>query len=137
MGEMSKPTIRVVAAVLRDAAARVLIALRPAGKSLAGLWEFPGGKLEPGEAAEAALRRELQEELGIEVRSCRPLLTLRHEYPERHVELLVRAVDHYTGEPRGLEGQSLQWLGVDELRAVDMLPADLPIIELLATSTKD
>jgi 8-oxo-dGTP diphosphatase len=127
-----KPTIRVVAAVLHDSAGRVLLSQRPAGKALAGLWEFPGGKLEPGEAAEAALRRELFEELGIRVGSCRPLLQLQHEYPERHVELLVWLVGHYDGEARGLEGQALRWVSVQELPALDLLPADLPIIEYLA-----
>jgi 8-oxo-dGTP diphosphatase len=127
-----KPTIRVVAAVLHDSVGRVLVSQRPAGKTLAGLWEFPGGKLEPGEAAEAALQRELFEELGIQVRSCRPLMQLQHEYPERHVELLVWLVEHHDGEARGLEGQALRWVSVQELPALDLLPADLPIIEYLA-----
>jgi len=131
------PTIRVVAAVLHAADGRVLITQRPAGKSYAGLWEFPGGKVEPGEAAEAALRRELHEELGIRVTGCRPLLTLRHEYPERQVELLVWTVEHYAGVAQGLEGQALRWLPVPELRRIDMLPADLPIIERLESSLKD
>ncbi|MGB8692993.1 MAG: 8-oxo-dGTP diphosphatase MutT [Steroidobacteraceae bacterium] len=126
-----KAAIRVAAAVLRDSQGRVLVCQRPAGKTLAGLWEFPGGKLEPGEAAEAALRRELFEELGIEVRSCRPLMQLQHEYPERHVELLVWLIEHYDGEARGLEGQALRWVHVQELPALDLLPADLPIIDYL------
>ena len=132
-----RPTIRVVAAVLHAADGRVLITQRPAGKSYAGMWEFPGGKVEPGEAAEAALRRELREELGIDVAGCRPLLTLRHEYPERQVELLVWTVEHYAGVAQGLEGQALRWLPVPELRRIDMLPADLPIIERLESSLKD
>jgi 8-oxo-dGTP diphosphatase len=127
-----KPTIRVAAAVLHDSQGRVLVCQRPAGKTLAGLWEFPGGKLEPGEAAEAALRRELYEELGIQVRSCRPLMQLQHEYPERHVELLVWLVEHYDGEAHGLEGQALRWVSVQELPTLALLPADLPIIEYLA-----
>ncbi len=127
-----KAAIRVAAAVLHDSQGRVLVCQRPAGKTLAGLWEFPGGKLEPGEAAEAALRRELFEELGIQVRSCRPLMQLQHEYPERHVELLVWLVEHYDGEARGLEGQALRWVSVQELPTLALLPADLPIIEYLA-----
>ena len=127
----------VVACALVDADKRVLIAQRPEGKALAGLWEFPGGKLEPGEAAEAALRRELHEELGISVSACQPLLTLRHEYPERQVELFVWTVEHYTGVVQGLEGQALRWLPVRELRTVELLPADLPIIERLESSLKD
>jgi len=126
-----KPTIRVAAAVLHDSEGRVLVSQRPAGKTLAGLWEFPGGKLEPGEAVEVALRRELFEELGIQVRSCRPLLQLQHEYPERHVELLVWTVERFDGEARGLEGQALRWASVQELRSLALLPADLPIIEYL------
>jgi 8-oxo-dGTP diphosphatase len=132
-----RPTIRVVAAVLSDPGGRVLITQRPAGKAYAGQWEFPGGKVEPGEAAEAALRRELREELGIRVAACLPLLTLRHDYPERQVELLVWTVEHYAGVVQGLEGQALRWLQVAELRAIDMLPADLPIIERLESSLKD
>jgi len=132
-----RPTIRVVAAVLHAAGGQVLITQRPAGKSYAGLWEFPGGKVEPGELAEAALRRELHEELGIRIGACRPLLTLRHEYPERQVELLVWTVEHYAGVAQGLEGQALRWLRVPELRNIDMLPADLPIIERLESSLKD
>ncbi len=127
-----KAAIRVVAAVLYDSAQRVLLSQRPAGKTLAGLWEFPGGKLEPGESPEAALRRELYEELGIRVRSCRPLMQLQHEYPERHVELLVWTIEHFDGEARGLEGQALRWVSVQELPTVALLPADLPIIEYLA-----
>ena len=127
-----KPTIRVAAAVLHDAEGRILVGQRPAGKTLAGLWEFPGGKLEPGEAAEAALRRELFEELGIRVQSCRPLMQLLYEYPERYVELLVWTVEHFDGEARGLEGQALRWVSVQELRTLAVLPADLPIIEYLA-----
>ncbi len=127
-----KPTIRVAAAVLQDSEGRILVGQRTAGKTLAGLWEFPGGKLEPGEAAEAALRRELFEELGIRVQSCRPLMQLQYEYPERYVELLVWTVEHFDGEARGLEGQALRWVSVQELRTLAVLPADLPIIEYLA-----
>jgi 8-oxo-dGTP diphosphatase len=137
MAAEPEPTLRVVAAVLRDAAGRVLLAQRPAGKAYAGLWEFPGGKLEPGEEVEAALRRELHEELGIRVGACQPLLTLRHAYAERPVELWVRTVEHYQGEVQGLEGQRLRWLPVAELRTMDLLPADLPIIERLESLTKD
>jgi 8-oxo-dGTP diphosphatase len=133
----ARAKIRVVAAVLRDARGRVLVAQRPEGKPYAGLWEFPGGKVEPGEAVETALRRELREELGIEVRSCQPRLTLWHDYPERQVELCVWTVGHYAGDARGLEGQALRWLAVTELRSIGLLPADLPIIEQLESTLKD
>jgi 8-oxo-dGTP diphosphatase len=132
-----RSALRVVAAVLADAHGRVLVTQRPAGKSYAGYWEFPGGKLEPGEAAESALRRELREELGIEVACCEPLLQLWHDYPERQVELAVWTVTHYTGTAQGLEGQALRWVNVPALRDLALLPADLPIIERLESTLKD
>ncbi len=137
MGVAIESVVRVVAAVLRDAAGKVLISQRLEGKHYAGLWEFPGGKIESGEAVEAALRRELREELGIEVTRCQPLLSLWHDYPERQVELCVWTVEHYAGVAQGLEGQALRWLTVPELRDVELLPADLPIIEQLESILKD
>ena len=126
-----KPTVRVVAAVIYDPLGRVLVAQRPAGKALAGCWEFPGGKVESGESGEAALRRELLEELGVRVSALRPVFELRHEYPERHVQLSVWVVDEYTGVPAGLEGQSLRWETPAALRSIALLPADWPIIDWL------
>jgi 8-oxo-dGTP diphosphatase len=126
-----KPTVRVVAAVIYDSQRRVLVTGRPAGKTLAGQWEFPGGKLEAGESERAALGRELHEELGLRVESARPMYTLRHEYPERHVELSVWMVDRYEGVPAGLEGQPLRWERPAALRALPLLPADLPIVDWL------
>jgi len=126
-----KPTIRVVAAVIYDSLGRVLIAERPAGKSLAGCWEFPGGKVEDGESGAAALRRELLEELGVRAGALRWVLGLKHEYPERHVDLGVWVVDQYTGVPVGLEGQKLRWEAPAALRSVALLPADQPIVEWL------
>ncbi len=126
-----KPTVRVVAAVIYDDQRRVLVTQRPAGKALAGQWEFPGGKLEAGEPERAALGRELREELGITVAAARPLQTLTHEYPERHVELSVWMVDSYNGVPAGLEGQPLRWEHPAALRALPLLPADLPIVDWL------
>ena len=123
-----KPTVRVVAAVIYDGQRRVLVTQRPAGKALAGQWEFPGGKLEAGEPERAALGRELREELGIMVAAARPWRTLTHEYPERHVELSVWMVDGYEGVPTGLEGQPLRWERPASLRALPLLPADLPIV---------
>jgi 8-oxo-dGTP diphosphatase len=121
----------VVAAVIYDPLGRVLIAQRPAGKSLAGCWEFPGGKIEANEEEGDALRRELLEELGIHARALRPVFELTHEYPERHVALSVWAVDQYTGVPAGLENQQLRWERPAALRSIGMLPADLPIIDWL------
>jgi 8-oxo-dGTP diphosphatase len=123
--------LRVVAAVLFDDAGRVLIAQRPAGKHMAGYWEFPGGKLEPLEAPEQALQRELREELGIELRHCHPLLQLRHHYADRAVELQVFVVDESRGEPSGLEGQALRWVSIAALPQQRLLPADGPIVEAL------
>jgi 8-oxo-dGTP diphosphatase len=123
--------VRVVAAVLRDEHGRVLIAQRPAGKHMAGYWEFPGGKIAPGESSEQALKRELAEELGVSLRRCHPLLQLRHDYADRVVELEVFAVDDYGGEPSGLEAQALKWVAAAELGSQALLPADRPIIEAL------
>ncbi|MGH8141127.1 MAG: 8-oxo-dGTP diphosphatase MutT [Steroidobacteraceae bacterium] len=126
--------VRVVAAVLGDAAGRVLIAQRPPGKHMAGYWEFPGGKLMPGESAEAALSRELTEELGVHVLHCHPLLRLQHEYDDRVVELEVFVADEYRGVPAGLEGQALKWVTPVELAREVLLPADRPIVEAIAAA---
>jgi mutator protein MutT len=121
----------VVAAAVIDARGRVLIAQRPAGKHLAGLWEFPGGKMEPGETRVDALRRELQEEIGIVIEQPRPLLRLSHSYSYGDVLLDVWVVRRYRGEPRGLDGQSLRWCSRSSLPAAGLLPADQPIIGAL------
>jgi 8-oxo-dGTP diphosphatase len=123
--------VRVVAAVLRDERGRVLIAQRPAGKHMGGYWEFPGGKIAPGESSEQALTRELAEELGVALRRCHPLLQLRHDYADRVVELEVFAVDEYCGEPSGLEAQALRWVAAAELGGQGLLPADRAIVEAL------
>ncbi len=126
--------LRVVAAVLRDGSGRVLIAQRPPGKHMAGYWEFPGGKIGAHESVEAALARELAEELGIVLQRCHPLLQLRHDYADRVVELEVFVVDDYRGEPRGLEAQALKWVPAAQLGEQALLPADRPIIEALSAS---
>lgn len=123
--------IRVVAAALYDAEGRVLIAQRPPGKHLAGRWEFPGGKVAECESDEQALARELHEELGISMGEARPLLTIRHDYPDRSVELSMWIVERYTGEPRSLDGQQLKWVQPARLRDEDVLEADQPFIEAL------
>ncbi|MBP6515208.1 MAG: NUDIX domain-containing protein [Steroidobacteraceae bacterium] len=123
--------IHVMAGALCDGQGRVLIAQRPAGKHLAGGWEFPGGKLDADEDRLAGLRRELAEELGVELVSARPLIKVRHDYPDRSVLLDVWLVDAFTGEPRGLDGQALVWVPVDELPSHDLLPADRPIVTAL------
>jgi 8-oxo-dGTP diphosphatase len=129
-----KRTVRVVAAVLYDERRQVLVTQRPAGKSMAGHWEFPGGKVEPGESDADALRRELREELGIEIVSARVLEELTHEYPERRVVLSFWLVSEYAGVPAALEGQPLHWSPPAQLRSLAMLPADWPIVERLETN---
>jgi 8-oxo-dGTP diphosphatase len=125
--------VLVVAAALYDESGRILIAQRPAGKPLAGRWEFPGGKVAAGEAEAAALARELAEELGIEVHSARPCMRLEHAYPERRVELSLWIVERFSGTPRACEGQALKWVAPAELGGEDMLEADRPFITALAT----
>ena len=130
-GNSPRHSVHVVAAAVIDAEDRILIAQRPAGKHLAGGWEFPGGKLEPGEELLAGLERELREELGIEISSPLPLIQVRHAYPTREVLLDVWVVKHFAGEPRGLDGQALRWCTLPELQSVELLPADGPIVAAL------
>jgi len=122
---------RVVAAALIAADGRVLIAERPAGRQLAGRWEFPGGKVRAGESDAAALARELEEELGVEVLEGRFLLELSHRYDELCVDLSMWVVERFAGEPRGLDGQRLKWVRPDALDAEDILEADRPFIAAL------
>jgi 8-oxo-dGTP diphosphatase len=117
--------------LIRDAAGRWLVNRRRPGTHLAGAWEFPGGKLQAGETRFAALRRELDEELGIEVVAAEPLLEIVHEYPDKHVRLDVWRVLDYRGEVTAREAQQLDWVAVDALAALPLLAADLPIIEAL------
>jgi 8-oxo-dGTP diphosphatase len=127
-----KPLTHVVAAAVIDVAGRVLIAQRPQGKHLAGGWEFPGGKLEPGEERRAGLARELREELGITLSAApRPLIRVRHAYDYGDVLIDMWVARQYSGEPRGLDGQALRWCTQDELESVDLLPADGPIVAAL------
>ncbi len=126
-------TILVSAVALIDVDGRVLLAQRPEGKSLAGLWEFPGGKVEAGETPEVALIRELQEELGIDTwQSClAPLTFASHSYPEFHLLMPLFACRRWNGTPTGREGQNLAWVRPQSLRDYPMPPADLPLIPIL------
>jgi mutator protein MutT len=127
-----KAPTHVVAAAVIDLAARVLIAQRPLGKHLAGGWEFPGGKLEPGEDRRTGLARELREELGITVSAPpRPLIRVRHAYDYGEVLIDMWVVRQYSGEPRGLDGQALRWCTRQELESAELLPADGPIVAAL------
>lgn len=120
-----------MAGVLVDPAGRVLIAQRPVDKHLGGGWEFPGGKLDPGEERAAGLARELREEIDIHVLHSRPLITLRHSYADRDVLLDVWLVDRFAGTPRALDHQALRWCGRDELPHADLLAADRAVIAAL------
>ena len=123
--------IDVIAGVITDAGGRVLLARRTEGRDLAGFWEFPGGKREPGETAEAALARELAEELGIEVDIGAPLIAVPQAYPHKRLRLDVRHVRGWRGTPRGHEGQALAWVPPDKLPAYAMPPADRPVVAAL------
>ncbi|MGV6396271.1 Nudix family hydrolase [Pseudomonas caspiana] len=120
--------VHVAAAVIRGADGRILIARRADSQHQGGLWEFPGGKVEPGEAVEAALARELQEELNIVVTQARPLIRIQHDYPDKQVLLDVWEVSAFTGEPHGVEGQPLAWVSNRELPDYEFPAANQPIV---------
>ena len=124
------PVILVVAVALVDVDGRVLIAQRPEGKSMAGLWEFPGGKVDSGETPETALIRELREELGIDVtENClAPFTFASHRYDDFHLLMPLYVCRTWSGIARPMEGQALKWLRPRDLRDIDMPPADLPLI---------
>ncbi len=123
----------VVAVAMTDDSGRILVQRRPAGKMMAGLWEFPGGKLEAGETPEAALVRELHEELGIEVDPAHlaPAVFASEPLAGRHLLLLLYICRRWIGTPRALDAEELLWCRPAELRTLDMPPADRPLIGLL------
>ncbi|SDR77984.1 8-oxo-dGTPase [Halopseudomonas xinjiangensis] len=120
--------IHVMAAVIRDPAGRILIAKRPDHAHQGGLWEFPGGKLEPGEQRNVALARELREELGITVARARPLLDIHHDYPDKSIRLDVWQVDEFEGVAHGAEGQPIRWVAADDLDEYAFPEANAPIV---------
>ncbi|MFZ5722369.1 MAG: Nudix family hydrolase [Pseudomonadota bacterium] len=128
---MSAKLVHVAVAVIYDGAGRVLCTQRLPHQHLAGLWEFPGGKLEAGESLADGLRREIHEELGIETGAIAPLLRVEHRYPEKTVLLDVWRVLDWRGVPHGREGQPLRWQHPDEMQAGEFPPADVPIIAAL------
>ena len=133
-GAVPARTIDVVAGVIFDAArARVLLALRRADQHQGGLWEFPGGKVDAGEALVDALRRELDEELGIRAGAVEPRCTLEHAYPDKTVRLHVFDVLGFEGEPVGREGQELRWTALDALGSTAFPAANAPIVAGLVT----
>ncbi len=123
----------VVACALIDADKRVLIAQRPAGKAMAGLWEFPGGKLEPGERPETTLIRELHEEIGIDVKEAclAPLTFASHAYDDFHLLMPLYICRRWEGHLTAREGQNLAWVRANRLRDYPMPPADIPLIPYL------
>ncbi len=129
--EPQRETVEVAAGVLRDEDGRVLLSRRPDGRHLAGSWEFPGGKVEAGEAPDQALERELAEELGVRIGPSRPLASIRHEYPEKIVRLRLFEVHSFRGTPQGVEGQEIRWVPISGLDAGEMPAADRPLIRLL------
>jgi 8-oxo-dGTP diphosphatase len=128
---MPKPRLRVVAAALFDAERRVLIAERPAGKHMAGWWEFPGGKVGSDETDVQALLRELREELGIDAEPGAEIMTLTHDYPDRVIDLVLWRATVRSGVPQGLDGQRLKWVDCGALAAERLLEADRPFVAAL------
>jgi 8-oxo-dGTP diphosphatase len=126
--------VHVLVGLITDGAGRWLVNQRRTGSPMAGWWEFPGGKRRPEEAPLAALRRELDEELGIEVLEAAPWFELVHDYPDKSVRLDIWRVRRYDGEVAAREGQALRWVTLEELAALTLLEADWPIVERLGGS---
>jgi len=124
-------TTHVVAGVIRNSSQQVLLALRPQHLHQGGLWEFPGGKVETGEAVERALQRELFEELDISVTQARPLIRIQHRYPDKHILLDVWQVETWQGVARGKEGQTLAWCDLAELSNKPLPAANYPILKAI------
>lgn len=133
MNEINRPITVVAAGILIDSENSYLLGQRPAGKPYAGYWEVPGGKVEKGETVFQALQRELQEELGIDIRSSEELTVLEHDYPHAYVRLYVSIIRDWTGTPTGCEGQALSWepIGAEKPSVEPLLPAAWPMLECL------
>lgn len=133
MSETRRPVTEVAAGILLDRQQRYLMGQRPVGKPYEGYWEFPGGKIEPGETIFQALKRELHEELGIEIHASEELMLIEHDYPHAHVRIHVSIIREWTGQPTGCENQALSWqeLAGEQLTVEPLLPAAKPMIERL------
>jgi len=129
--ESPKRSIHVVAAVIIDKRGRILLNQRTENRDMGGLWEFPGGKREPGESSEQALARELREELGIDAEVGPWLMDVPQIYPDKRLRLEVRQITAWKGTPRGREGQAITWVSPDKLSRYSMPPADVPVVALL------
>ena len=131
--------VYAAAAALVNADQKILLAQRPAGKAMAGLWEFPGGKIEPNETPEAALQRELKEELNIDVsnKSMRPLSFASHFYESFYLFMPLYKIQNWLGKPEACEGQSLAWVAVNELHHYPAPEADIPLFDFLMRHMKE
>jgi 8-oxo-dGTP diphosphatase len=130
-----KTPIHVAAGVIRDNRGRILLARRTEGRDLAGAWEFPGGKLEQGETALVALKRELFEELGIRVETAAPFITVPQHYPHKSIVLDVYQITAYSGKPQGREKQALAWAPAEKLSSYPMPAADRPVVAALTQAS--
>jgi 8-oxo-dGTP diphosphatase len=131
MDSYKKRTLRVVTGILVNAQNQILVALRPNHVPQGGLWEFPGGKLEPDETSLQALQRELWEEIGVEVKSASIFSTVEHAYEDKHVILEAFRIHEFTGEPIGKEGQKIEWIFLSELKQRDFPKPNQAIINRL------
>lgn len=137
MSTMVKRRVHVAAAAIISRDSRqVLIARRPSNVDQGGLWEFPGGKLAPYETGFEALKRELHEELGVEIQRAQPLIRVHHEYPDKHILLDVWQILAFAGEPFGREGQAVRWVAMDELHSYPFPAANLPILRAVMLPTE-
>lgn len=128
---IARNIVHVAVAAVVNSQGKILISRRPKGVHLEGLWEFPGGKLEPKETVFAALQREMLEETGLAIETGRPLIQIEHEYSEKTVKLHTWLCQQWTGEARGLEGQEVRWVAFEDLTNFDFPDADVPIISAL------
>ena len=133
-GQTRKVT-EVAVGVMIQADGKFLLAQRPAGKPYEGYWEFPGGKLEPGESVEAALARELHEELGLDIVRSEHWHTLEHDYPHAYVRLYFRKITEWCGDPVGREGQAFSWQTVP-VSVGPLLPATIPVVDWLTEESR-